>query len=157
MPDLQIQMPSGGITKGMIASSAGIEASKIVRHQSVDVELFEAATAITAITKLLHIVRGTTGTILGFEAIQVVDTTGADRTVTIDLKKSTGGGALATVLSSTIGFADGTAIYTPQAAVISNASLVDGDVLAAVVTVAGASGNAAKGLLVTLHMEETYT
>lgn len=156
MADITVQFPSGSITKALVATNAGIEASKIVRHQSIDVELFGPTTSVAALTKWLHMVRGATGTIVGFEAAQAVDTTGADRTISVDLQKSTGAGAFATVLSAPIAFADGTAIRTPQAATISSASLVDGDILEVIVTVAGAAGAAATGLTVTLTIEETY-
>lgn len=157
MPQLNVDIPYGGITRGMIQTNAGIEASKFVRHQSVDQELFGPAASITALTKLVHIVRGAAGTIRGFEAIISVLASDVSRTVTVDLQKSTGGGAFATVLSSTISFTTSSTVRVPVAAVLSSAGLVDGDVLEVIVTVAGGAGTQATGLLVSLTYEEEFS
>lgn len=157
MPEIPIQFPAGSVTKAMIATSAGIESSKLVCLRSADRELFGPTTSVAAISAVLHAVRGTSGTLVGFEAVQQVDTTGADRTISVDLQKVNGTGAYSSVLSAPIAFADGTAIQTPQAGTISSATMADGDVYKVVVTVAGAAGAAATGLHVTMTYDETYS
>ena len=117
-------------------------------------ELFGPAVAVTALTKWVHIVRGATGTVVSVEAAIAVVATGADRTITVDLHKSTGAGAFATILSATIGFTNASAVRTMVAGTISTATLADGDILAVVVTVAGAGGNQATGLTVTVNLGE---
>lgn len=157
MAQITIDVPSGGITNTMIKAAAGINASKIVRHQSINTELFGPATSVTALTKDIHIVRGSTGTLVGFQAtINGAIATDVSRTITVDLHKSTGGGAFATVLSSTIDFTNASVLRTAVSAVLSSTSLVAGDMLRIIVTVAGGSGSQATGLLTVLTMEETY-
>lgn len=156
MGQVLVDIPQGGITNAMIASSPPVSASKLTRHQSIDVELYGPAVTVAALTKWLHIVRGGSGTLIGFEAAIAVVATGADRTITVDLQKSTGAGSFATVLSSTCGFTNVSAVRTPVAAVISSAGIVDGDILEVVVTVAGSASAQATGLTVTLTYEETY-
>lgn len=113
-------------------------------------------TTITATDYPLLIARAG-GTLLGFEAaITGTIATGADRTVTVDLKRSTGAGALATVLSATIGFTNGSTLLSLSAATISTTFVADGDVFIAVVTVAGAAGAQAIGLAITLTWREGY-
>lgn len=69
-------------------------------------------------------------------------------TVTIDVKKSTAGGAYATILSSTVVFNNASTARTVVAATISSASFVVGDIFQVTWTVVGSS---AADLLVTLH------
>lgn len=102
---------------------------------------------------MIHIARAS-GTLKAFEAIIATVATGADRTVTVDLQKSTGSGAFATVLSATIGFTNASAVRTIASGTISGTTFVDGDIFQIVVTVAGAAGNQAQGLLVALNFEE---
>ncbi len=155
MPQITISVPSGGITNAMIAASPPIDYGKVTATRAVDQELYGPAVTVAAITKWLHIVRGATGTLIGFEAAIAVVASGADRTITVDLQKSTGAGAFATVLSSTIGFTNGSAVRTSNAAVISTPSIVAGDILEVVVTVAGSASAQATGLTITLTYAET--
>lgn len=158
MPLFQIHWPDRSIKNNSIADDAAIEAKKAIRHQAIDSELFGPSTSVAALTKDIHIVRGASGTLLGFEAaICGAIATGADRTVTVDLQKSTAGGAFATVLSSTIGFTNGSTLRTAVAAVLSSTSLLDGDILRIIVTVAGAASAQAIGLIASVTLEETWS
>ncbi len=153
-----LAIPAGTILDAAVGASAAIQAKKVVRHQSIDVELFGPATTITALSKDIHIVRGATGTLIGFEiACCGTIATGADRTVTVDLHKSTGAGAFATVLSATAGLTNVSVLRTAVAATISGTSLVDGDILRIIVTVAGSASAQALGLIATCTYEETWT
>jgi hypothetical protein len=150
---VSITPQQGGWVDADIAESANIAARKTIARRSLDVELFGPTTTIAALTKLLHIARAA-GTIVAVEAIITVQATGADRTVTVDLQKSTGGGAFATILSTTVNIDNTTVVRTAVLAVVSNTDLVDGDILQAVVTVAGSAGNQAQGLLLTVTFDE---
>lgn len=131
-----------------------LAATKAEHQHAVTIELFGPTTTISALTKWLHLCRAT-GTLVSVEAVHAVLATGADRTVTIDLQKSTGGGAFATVLSTPLTFnTQSTAVRTAQAATISASSLVDGDILQAVVTVDGVAGVQGQGLTLTLNVRE---
>lgn len=150
----QVRLPEGCVDDDTVAAGAGIDATKSTHQFSVDCELFDSTTTIANKTRLLHIVRGSTGTIVGFEAAVVTKATAGDKTVSVDLKKSTGGGAFATILTAPISFSDASSNLTAVAAAIASANLADGDLLCIVVTAAGSTGTQALGLLATLTMQE---
>lgn len=111
-------------------------------------------TTITATDYPLFIARGS-GTLIAFEAaITGTIATGADRTVTVDLHRSTAFAAKATVLSATIGFTNSSSLLTLSGGTISTTTVVDSDIFFAVVTVAGAAGAQAIGLSITLTWKE---
>ncbi len=134
-----------------------IQAVKLEHQFGVPAELFGPATTVAAVTQWIYILHGTTGEIVNFEAAIAVVADDAGRTITVDLQKSTGGGAFATVLSGTIGFTNGSSARTAVAGTISSADLVDGDILEIIVTVAGGSGNQATGLTVNTILRENPT
>ena len=141
--------PASSVGNSAVISGDPIDAIKLEHQYSIDEELFAPGTTITALTQLLHIAR-VAEEVVAIEAIITTVASGADRTVTVDLQKSTGGGAFATILTSTVDITNATVIRTPVAGTISGSgSLVDGDILQLVVTVAGAAGAQAEGLLVT--------
>lgn len=143
--------PSASITNNAIQAAAGIAYTKVQQKVLVTKELFEAATAITALNQTIF-VADAAGVLLGFTASIELDTTGADRTVTVDLEKASDGSATwTTVLTSTIGFADGETAGTQKSATINTTAFVAGDRFRAKVTVGGAAGNQAKGLTVRLR------
>ena len=152
---VELEFSGGGLTDDDISANASIDAGKVGQQFAIDRQLFAEGAAITALaSELLHIVHGETGVIAGFEAIITTVATGADRTANIDLQKSTGGGAFATILTGTILFNDSSTARTVVPAVLSNAAVVDGDILRAVVAVAGSADAQAAGLAVTLSLEE---
>lgn len=152
-----IQLPASSVGNADIEAAAGIAASKVVHQapgaQGAAVELFGPTTAVTALTKTLGMAYAS-GTLVAFTAWIEVVATGADRTVTVDLQKSTGAGAYATVLSATAGFTNASAVRTAVSGTISTTPYVAGDIFRAVVTVAGAAGNQATGLSVRLMLQE---
>lgn len=152
--------PAGSVTNAAIAAGATgsyIAYTKVQHQQNIGTELYGPLVTVAALTKWLHIMRGASATIIGFEAAIAVVATGADRTITVDLQKSTGAGAFATILSATIGFTNASAVRTPVAGTLSASSLVDGDILQVVVTVAGSAGAQATGLTCALTLAETPT
>jgi hypothetical protein len=153
---LSITYPAGGITDAAVAVGAGIQANKLVRHDAAEF-VIDAATTIAATTRSVHIVRGTVGTLVAFKAaITGAIATGSDRTVTVDLQKSTGGGAFATVLSAPITFTHSSTLLTVSSATISTAPTAANDILAVVITVAGSASAQATGLHATATFEEAY-
>jgi hypothetical protein len=152
-----VTLPDSTITSAKIQSGtiAADRMRDVRRSQSV--ELFGPAVSVAAVTKWLHIVRGAAGTLVGFEAAIAVAADDASRTIDVDLQKSTGAGAFATVCSASADFTNSSAVRTPVAATFSSTSLVDGDILQVVVTVAGGAGNQATGLTVTLTFDEYNT
>lgn len=142
--------PQGGFGNAEVRDGAGIEATKLIHHATHAVELAEQNTAVVAGERLAYVVQSNTEELVTAEAAIVVQATGADRTVTVDLLRSTGGGAFASIMSATIDIDDGTTILVPVVGVLSTTQLVAGDVLKWVVTVAGAAGAQAKGLIAAL-------
>lgn len=153
MPTVNITIPNGGITNPMIATAAGIEATKL-EHQYSFGHYQTTGTAVVAAVQDFFIARST-GTIVQFEAaVTGAIATGGDRTVTCDLQKSTAAGAFATVLSSTIVLDNTSVLRTLEAGTISGTTFIDGDILRFVITVAGAAGNQAQGVIVTATIRE---
>lgn len=148
--------PDQSIADAAIDANAAIQASKM-EHQHAIHYAQAPGSAIVAATQDVHIVRGAEGLIVGLDAaITGAVANDVSRTVTIDLQKSTAGGAFATALTSTIEFTSSSTIRTATAAVMdgSQDDLVVGDILRIVVTVAGGSGSQAQGLQVTLTIRE---
>ena len=155
---VSIEWPGGGVSNNDIAADAQIAATKTIHQQVVPVELYPEGTVIAAVaSRLVHSCYGSTGSLVALEGSIFTQATGADRTVTIDLEKSTGAGAFASVLGTTINITDSTPIRTPQPAVINDTTISDGDIFRLVVTVAGAAGNQAEGLLVNFIFRENPT
>jgi hypothetical protein len=142
--------PDGCIDDDAIEAAANVAYTK---HQHMlDWNYYQVAGgAIVAASPELFIARAVGGLISIEAAITGTIATGADRTVTIDLHKSTGAAAFATVLSGTIVLDNTSVLRTLEAGTISDDDFVDGDLYRLVVTVAGAAGNQALGLIVTVH------
>lgn len=152
-----VTLPSGTVTNAAVQSAALIDATKLV-HQAPGamgacLQLFEPATAITAVNQTIGMAYSS-GSLVAFTAWIEVVATDVSRTVTVDLQKSTGAGAYATVLSATIGFTNASSIRTAVSGTISSASYVAGDIFRVVVTVAGGAGTQAKGLTFRLITRE---
>ena len=106
--------PAGAIRNVDVLGNAQIAASKLQQQGTgiwSAIQLFEPATAVASVNRTLGMAYAS-GTLAEFAAWIEVVATGADRTITVDLQKSTGGGAYATVLSATIGFTNGSAVRT---------------------------------------------
>lgn len=151
---VSLTFPNGGISDSDVAPSANIDSAKLISRKALSVELFAEGATITALaSKLLHIFQQA-GTLLSVEAIITTQATGADRTVDVAIQKSTGAGAFATIMSANVAITNSTPVRTPVAGSFSNSLVVDGDILRAVVTVAGSAGAQAQGLLLTLYFDE---
>lgn len=149
MPIAQITPSGGGWSDADIATNANISATKLQHRQVFTQELFGPAVTITALTKLAAILPNVGGRqIVGVSAAIVTKATGADRTVSVDLKRSTAGGAFATVLSATIDFDDDSTNLTAYDGVLSSSVIEEDDLLEWVVTVAGSADAQALGLVV---------
>jgi hypothetical protein len=141
--------PNSCITKSAVVANAQLEASKL-EHRYCRSLTQVSGSAVVASTYPLHICRAA-GTVIAVEALVFgVVPTGAD-TITIDVHKSTGGGAFSTILSGTIVLDVASVIRVPEVATISSSTLVDNDILELVITVSGTSG---QGLLVNLWLNE---
>ncbi len=145
-----IALPNGCVADAQVPSNAGIGCTKLqeqacFRHRQL------SGTAVVAAADMVGSIHGTSASIVLVRALVDTVATGADRTVTVDVKKSTGGGAFATVLTSTVVFNNASAARTWVTFSVASANLADGDVLQVTAAVAGAAGNQAQGLLVEVY------
>lgn len=150
-------LPDGCIDNANIEAGANISASKLERHQSIDAGLFDSTSLVTDSNQLLHITRGTTGTLLGFEVIHCTTCLTTATFVLVDLQKATAATTWATVLTTGISIASSDATYTPRAGTINTATMADGDIFRVSVLTSGSATNLPRGLLATLNYRETYT
>ncbi len=144
-----------GLVDANVDAAAAIKSTKL-QHR------FEFAHSQTgtigAAKEYVRIVRGATANVLQIEAaVTEVLATDVSRTVTVDLQKSTGGGAFASILSATIVLDTSSVLYVPEAGTLASGALTDGDLLRIVVTVAGGAGAQAQGLLVSVTIDEDPT
>ena len=81
---------------------------------------------------------------------------GGDKKWTVDVKKSTGAGAFATVLSAVVTIDTTSVDRRLQVGALSTAAIayVDGDLFQVVVTATGATGSQGQGGCVTLWLDE---
>jgi len=150
-------LPASTVTNAAVASGAAIDASKLLHMVNVPTQLFAPATTVTALTQDCYIAKGI-GTLTSVRAaINGAIATGADRTVTVDLQKSTAGGAFATVLSGTVGFTNASVLRTLSTGTISSATYAAGDLFRWVVTVAGSASAQATGLIADFVAYEATT
>ncbi len=145
--------PASSITNASIAAAAGIDRTKVVHQLQLPYAQAPGSDIATA-TLDLYIARAA-GTVVSFEAAITGLAASGDRSVTVDLHKSTGGGAFATVLSAPIALDIGNTIRVLEAATVGSAAYVDGDLFRIIVTqVAGTTGTRPQGLIVTTTLGE---
>lgn len=141
-----IALPASIVTNNSVQAGAGIAATKLQQQRDYCYAQ-ESATDCTSEARVVRRVVGATGTLVAFRAGNVV-AAGAATTVTVDLKKNG-----STVLSSTITLDNTTTAYTTVAAAgFTSASLVAGDVLEIVITLAGS--NEPKGVFAQVTLRE---
>jgi hypothetical protein len=151
----RLRVPAVNFSNADISPSAGIAATKLEHQFPVSVQLFPPATSVAALTLPIYTVIGTAGEIVGMEAWISVVADDVSRTISVDLQKSTGGGSFATVCSATADFTSSSTVRVPVPVTLSGSSLIAGDLLQLVVTVAGGTGNQATGLHATVMLRET--
>lgn len=146
--------PAGSVTNASIVASAGIAASKVIHQFQVGGQLVAPGTVVDDMNQLLHVVYGATATIVRAEAFITTVASSSGSTINVDLHKSTGGGAFATICSGTVTFTSTYSVRVPYALTLSNASLVDGDILQAVITTPNSSAALPQGLFLSVLLYE---
>jgi hypothetical protein len=149
-------IPAGAVADSQVAANAKIASSKTIAQKTISPQLNGPTTTVTTQTQWISSLKGATGTLIDINAFIAVAAAGA-ATVTIDLQKSTGGGAFATVLSSTISINNATVVRTAVPGTITSPNVVAGDIFQLVVTATAGGGTLPQGLMVTLRYDETYT
>jgi hypothetical protein len=141
-------VPSPGcITDDSVQELANIDASKLEHQHQITTECFDYVTTVAALVRDIHIARGA-GQAVQLSAWVTTPATGGDRTVTVDLQRSTAGGAFATVMSVTVSFSNGSTARTVVDGTVNPAldDYIADDLFRLVVSVAGSAGNQAIGL-----------
>jgi len=146
-------LPSSCVSNSNVASDAAIASTKVVHRKQAGYSTAAASDPAT-ITVPLMIARYA-GSIDSFDVGPMSQAGTGDRSVAVDLQKSTGGGAFATVLSGAITINASDAIRSVSAGTISDSALAAGDILQLVITVtAGTTGNYPRGILSTVNYSE---
>lgn len=153
----KITLPAGTVSNSHVASGAAIDASKLLHMVNVCTELYGPSTTVAALTKECYVAKGAGTLSVVRVACNGTIATGADRTVNVDLQKSTGGGAFATVLSATALLNNASSLRTLASGTLSSTTYAAGDLFRWVVTVAGAAGNQAIGLVADFVAYEATT
>lgn len=155
-----INVPDGNIANADIASNAAIDYTKIVPLHCINRQLFAENVTVAALaSEYLHVVRGTSGTNIAFQAFIGSVAGATDNTITIDLQQTTSGSsAFATVLSNAIVFRStgNNTIYAPVSATFAStgSDLTAGDAYRLTVAVGGSTGTQPKGLHVQWFFSE---
>ncbi len=112
-------------------------------------------TDVTALTKLIHVAGGA-GKVTGIEVTPgETAPNGGDKKWTVDVLKSTAGGAFASIIDTTKDVGQSSVALTPETPLTVSASTYKvSDVFQVVVTVSGSSGNQGQGGVVVVWFNE---
>ena len=133
-----------GLADPNIDTSAPINDAKLYHRYHA---WHDATGTIVAATRYFPGTESGTGSQLALWAAITEAIAIGNNTVTIDLKKSTAGGAFASVLSSTLVLNSSNTLYIPVAATFTTTTFAVGDLFKLTVAVAG-SGTQATGLVI---------
>lgn len=142
--------PNGSITDAAIQPNAGIQSTKL-EHEHRPI-ISQSGTATTQ-TRVIHVCRGAVGSIAAFVAGSLAKAVG-DSTVTVDLQKSSGGAAFASVLTAAITLDSANADRVAEAGSIADEDLAAGDILQVVITATVGTGTLPTGLFAALSVRE---
>lgn len=140
-----IAIPAGSLTDDAIAANAAIAAAKLVQEitgkaaQNGGADVAAATVPIHAAYKA--------GTVVGFRVALLAAPTGGDKAFTVDLKKSTGGGAFATILSAVVTIDNSKANNTTYSGTVSSGAYSAGDIFQVVIAVSGSTGSQGQGVI----------
>jgi hypothetical protein len=148
-----LYIPAGSITDAEIASNADIGAAKVIHEIAVFADQVPG-TAVVAATRVVHVARAA-GTIAAFKIGVITAPTGGDKAYTVDLQKSTGTGAFASVLSAAYTVNSSSADKTAYSATLgTTTTYVAGDIFEIVIAVSGSTGTQGQGVIAEAFFEE---
>lgn len=151
-----VNLPANTVDEDDLKTATLFPAANLVTRFAKD-HRQATGTAVVSVTEEIHIAKYA-GVVQSIEAAVSQLPTG-DYTVTVDLQKSTAGGAFTTVLSATFDIDAADTVRVAVAGTVDSTKddYVAGDIFRVVVTAAGASGTQAQGLNVTVFFEENPT
>jgi len=137
----------GTIQDADIAASANLDPTKM-RHQYCSVFAQANSAAASDTGRVIHVVKGATGTVVAFRAGSIVAATG-NATVTVDLKKNG-----TTMLSAVITLDSSNVAYILEEGTLSVTAVVAGDVLTLVIVATVGTGALPTGLFAEVVVRE---
>lgn len=147
-----VTLPDSAVKDSNIAAGADISYEK-TQHVDHAILSQENQTAATQSTRSIYIARAV-GTVIGVKVTLMTVAVG-DSTASIDVMKSTGGGALATILTGTVDLDSGDAAFVAVAGTLSGVpTLIAGDVIAVEIGPAVGTGTLMQGICVDVTIAE---
>jgi len=152
----EFKAPDGSIDNDALAAAAAIATSKQKHRHPVRYAQPDGTDIAAEPGVPVHIVRGTTATLVAVEVVCLDSNEGGDKGFTVDVRKCNAASPTpATVMTSVITFAAGVVADCEIAAgTIATAAFVDGDTAVIVIAVSGTTGNQGQGLAVILWFDE---
>ena len=151
-----LRVKLGSLSDGDFSPNANQRLTIGKRRHRIPVRLrLTGGTNVTALSKIVHIAGGA-GVVAGVVVTPSTAPTGGDLKWTVDVLKSTGGGALASILpGGTPMDVDSTAANFRRIAVeVNTLAYVDDDLFQIVVAVSGSTGSQGQGGEITLWLDE---
>jgi hypothetical protein len=144
---------TGVVNSRSVASGSNLDETNLQHRHHVEFGQNGAADAAAA-TRVVYRAYKPSTVLVAYVTPDVVPT-GGTKTMTVDVKKSTAGGAWASILTATTTL-DGTAVArTPVALSLSGSpALIAGDLLQIVITVGGSGGSGVQGFMVEIVVTE---
>lgn len=142
-----LDVPAETITNQAVSSSAAIAATKL-QHEHHRTYAQESGTAAADETRVVHVVRGATATLVGVAAGAVGPAIG-DATVSVDLKKNG-----VSMLTAPIELSSSQSAYELVAGAFASGALVQGDVLEVEITGTAGTGTLPDGVFCCLVVRE---
>lgn len=143
----------GSVSVGSLSVRSGTLSVDRLAHRIASDYSQAIASVVASETKVIRSSYAT-GSVKAF--IVSVDTapTGGDKAFTVDLQKSTGAGAYASVLSAVITINSSSTAKTAYSATISSASYSANDLFKVIVTTSGSTGTQGYGVQATAFFDE---
>jgi hypothetical protein len=152
-----VTLPAATIDENALKAATMLPAAKLTTRFPVTGCKQAVGSDVVAQTEIIHIAQYA-GIVTSVEAVVAAVPTGGgvDKKVTIDVQKSTGGAAFATILSTTfdVDSADTARVAVEGTIDAAKDDYVAGDIFQIVAAVSGSTGDQAKGLAVTVFFEE---
>lgn len=143
---------SGNLAATRYDSNGRLQAEFVEHEHTISYKTATDATTVAAVTQTLESIHYV-GEVVEVSVFPITAPTGGDLAFTVDVKKSTGAGAFATILSSVETVDSGSADRTAQYATLSGTpTLARGDALQVVIATSGSTGSQGVGVVVTIRI-----
>ncbi len=149
-----LEVKPGSLSDGDFSANANQRITITKRRHRFPVTLpLTGGTNVVAVSKIVHIAGGA-GVVSAIVVTPSTAPTGGDLKWTVDVLKSTGGGAFATILPAVVSIDNTVADFRGIAVEVSTLTYADGDLLQIVVAVSGSTGSQGQGGEITLWLDE---